>query len=217
MEDKTRQLQVRTNNNVALPAIATAMSLADIRLNEKQFPRYKNIPQPQRIEWLAGEIKTLAEITRIKDFGGRDAIMMAGVLDEMILQEFYMADLTLPEIHDAFKCGVFGKYGEFYGISAPNLYGFLESFINSDKKREAAELVRKTKAQMRAERTRMEYEAEQRKIRAEIEEAKRNGTFVPTGKAWYKPKSVNDAITESEEHRAKIRQQADAILRGSIK
>lgn len=214
METKTtQQIQVRTNSS-NLPTIGGAESLAAIRLDEKRYPHYRNIPRPNRIEWMSGEVKTLAEIARTKDFGGKEAIMTASVLDEMISQDRYMADLTLPEIHDAFKNGVFGLYGEFYGISAPNLYGFLGDFLNSEKKMEASKMVLKTKEQMLAERSRREREEQQKRITAEIEEAKRNG-FVPD-RHWWKPKPVDDAPS-SEEHRNIIARQAEAIMRGEIK
>ena len=207
----TEKIQLRKNNEV--PAIATTDALVAIRLDEKRYPRYKNIPQAARLEWMATEIKTLSEILRVKDFDGRVAIMTAAALDKMVMQEFYMSDLTLPEIHDAYENGIFGLYGEFYGINAPSLYGFLDGYIHSDKKIEAAKKVIKTKEEIRAEKSRLEREAEQRKIRAEIEEATRNGTFVPTGKAWFKPEKVDDVIAKDAEHREKVRRQAEEIMR----
>ena len=205
-----REIQIfQTNNN--LPAVPTANDIAKVRLDTVHYPRYSTVPQNARVFWMSGAILRTAKL-RNAEITAKEATIYAGVLDGMMINDQYMADLTQPEIEDAFKNGIFGLYGEYYGFSAVCLYQFLDGYINSDKKLEAAEIVRKTKAEIRAEKTKAEYEAEQRRIREEIEEAKRNGTFVPTGKAWFKPKSVDEAIAESEAHREKVMRQAQEIL-----
>lgn len=200
------KIQLRTSSN-ELPSLNTPEAIAEVRLNERMYPRYYNIPQPSRLEWLSKQAKTLASITRIKDFDGREAIVTASSLDEMIMKNEAISGLTEAEMAEAFKSGVFGLYGEFYGLSAPNLYGFLRSYLESEKKQAATAMVR-TRFE---EKKRLEQEERQRRIRAEIEEAKRNGSFVPTGRAWFQPKTVDDAIDESA-HREMVRQQAREIL-----
>lgn len=195
MEETNNSLQAWTSSS-DIVRIENAKSLAAIRLDPVHFPHYKDIPQPERLKWMTKESMTLAEIARIRDFDMMSAARLATVLDEMLMEDHYLSDLTLPEFHEAFKSGVFGLLGDFHGISAPNLYGFAEKWLESDKKRESAEIVRKTKAELRAEKTRQEQEEERRRIREEIEQAKRDGTFVPTGKAWYKPKSVDEVLRE---------------------
>lgn len=204
------QIQLRTSSE--LPAIPNAESLAEIRLNEKEFPHYRNIPAAKRQEWLAFEMIVLAQLARIRDFDGKNSIMMAKALDDMMMQHEIISDLTFPEIADAFNGGVFGLYGEFFGISAPNLYGFLFEYLKSEKKRDSAEMVSKKKSELYQEKLKAEREARQAAIRAEIEEAKRKGEFIPTGKVWFTPKKVNDAMRESKEHREMVRQQAREIL-----
>ena len=200
------KIQLRTSSN-ELPSLNTPEAIAEVRLDERRYPRYYNIPQPSRLKWLAEQTKTLAAIARIKDFDGREAIVTASSLDEMIMKNEAISGLTTPEMAEAFKSGVFGLYGEFYGLSAPNLYGFLRSYLESEKKQAATAIVR-TKFE---DRKKAEQEERQRRIRAEIEEAKRNGSFVPTGRAWFQPKTVDDAIDESA-HREMVRQQAREIL-----
>lgn len=209
--ETNKEIQVRTSSN-NLPAIPTPQSLAQIRLDEANFPHYKNIRQEVRWEWMAKQVIYLAQIARIRDFDGKTSILMATALDEMMLQHKDIAELTLPEISDAFKSGVFGLYGEFYGLSAPNLYGFLCGFLDSSKKKEATEMVSKSKEDAYREKTRSERERRQKAILAEMEAAKKDGTFVPTGEVWFKPKMVNDVMRESKEHRDKVRQQAREIL-----
>ena len=204
------QLQLQTSNN--LPTIDTPQALAKIRMNESMYPHFNMVQRPARQEWLAGQIKYLASITRIRDLDAREALLMATALEDMIAQDAGMANLTFPEIADAFKNGVFGIYGEFFGLTAPNLYGFLDSFLRSEKKREATEIVLKSKEESYAEKKAAEIEKNLKKIRDEIEEAKRRGDFIPTGKIWFKPKTVDEAI-DSSAHREKVRQQAKEILR----
>lgn len=209
MESKAIQLQTSNNN---LPAIDSATTLAVIRMDEKKYPHYRNIPQMERMGLVAKEIQFLASIMRIKDFDKREPVLMATALDDMMREDKDMMELTMAEISVAFKNGVFGIYGEFYGLTAPNLFGFLNSFLESSLKREATELVIKSREQAYLERTAAERAERQRKIRAEIEEAKRNGSFVPTGRTWFKPKMVKDVMKESAEHRERVRKQAREIL-----
>jgi len=208
--ENNNQLQLQMSNS-NLPAITTAESLAQIRMDERSYPHYKSVTRQARLEWLANQIKYLASITRMRDFDAREAILMATALDDIISMDAVSADLTLAEMADAFKKGVFGFYGEFYGVSAPNLYGFLDKFITSEIKKEATALVLKSHEGSYAEKKTAEKEEQQRRIREEIEEAKRAGTFVPTGQVWFKPQMVNDAVS-SKEHREKVRQQAREIL-----
>lgn len=211
MEAKN-QIQLRTDSSDV--CISTVSELVAVRLDESRFPRYRNIPQGARLEWMSLQIKYLAAITRLRDFGKNETILIASALNGMIAEDAALADLTLPEIADAFKNGVFGKYGEFYGLSAPNLLNFLYSFLESEKKINAAAVVRKSKEAILAERRKAEREAEQRKIQAEIAEAKRNGSFVPTWRVKYCPAKVEDTIGRQDaEHRERVRLQAEAVMK----
>ena len=138
------------------------------------------------------------------------------------IQEFYVDKQLVKEyrerserrfqgVTDEERGRVFGLFGDYYGLSAPSLYGFVNGYLDSAKKVEASKIIRRTRIEELEERNRAEREAEQRKIREEIEQAKRDGTFVPTGNAWFQPKKVKDAI-DSSEHREKIRRQAEEIM-----
>lgn len=181
-----------TSRQGGMPAITTKESLAEVIYNDARYPKYRDMAQHKRIEWLSTEIKTLATITRMKDFDGREAVATAVVLDEMMMQEPFISELKAVEIHTAFRNGVFGLYGEFYGISAPNLYGFLNSYLTSDKKIDANKIVRQKREAEYRERQKKEREEEQARLRAEIEKAKRDGTFVPTKN--FKEKFFSDLV-----------------------
>ena len=96
----------------------------------------------------------------------------ADTLDASMLEIPEIANLTSVEIQDAFRAGVTGVYGEFYGISPKTLLGFLKSYVSSDKKIEAHRLI--TQRQINEDK-----EANER-LWAEIQEQKAKGMFVPT-------------------------------------
>lgn len=198
----------------SLPSVSTGEEIAAVRLDEAKYPRYELIPPASRQKWLATEIKALAAVTRIRDLEAREAIMMAASLDEMLMTpDDNTGNLTLPELHKAFTAGVYGKYGEFYGLSAPNLYGFVRSYLSTPEKKIASDIVMWEKKKAYAEKERLRREWEQKLLRAEIEKAKRDGTFVPTGRLTYQPKKVKDVVRDNE-HRMLVRQQAKEILEG---
>lgn len=201
------KLQLSTSNS-QLPALNTPEDIAAVRLDERRYPRYGNVPQPARVKWLAEQAKTLAAIARIRDFDAKEAIATAVALDEMMTKNEAISALSIVEVAEVFKEGVFGSYGEFYGLSAPNLYGFLRSYLESEKKQAATAIVRKSYE----ERKKAEKDEMLRRIRAEIEEAKRNGSFVPTGRVWFQPRKVDDVLAD-DEHRKRVRAQAQEILR----
>lgn len=126
----------------SMPDIHDAESLAAVRLN-KEVPHYKDLAQPKRIQWLKEQIMTLNMIRHqmVEDW---QVEFDAKVLDEFIMDDCYAKDYCFPEIKDAFKRGLMGDYGEYYGLTAESLYGFLRGYFMSAKKRKATEIVRMT-------------------------------------------------------------------------
>jgi len=212
--DRNNQAVSVWTSSSASVKVTDAESIVAIRQDREHYPRYRDIPAKERQRWLAKQFFSLASISRIKEYTADEATIGAVALDERMMDSDILASLTAPEIEYAFKNGIFGMYGEYYGLNAISLYGFLESFIGSEKKAESARLIREAKERE----IRDEDEAYRAKIRAEMEEAKRNGTFVPTGRFNFgrAAKSVNEALN-TEEHRAKIAQQARDILSGKLR
>ena len=210
--EKNNKIQPLTSSSPV--QASTPEAIASIRLDVATYPRYGKISVAARQEWLAKEIKALASVVRIKDFDGREAVFMAGVLDGMLSDSDLMSDLTFPEMHEAFMCGVFGKYGEFFGISAPNLYGFVESYLDSEKKLAASKIVREANEKKRI----AEREAELRKMREEVEEAKRKGEYTP-GEIFNHIslksalQSVGSIEAKDAAHRERVRRQAMEIIK----
>lgn len=147
--------------------ISTSEKLAIVRM-DASVPHYKNIPRGRRIEWLIERIAQLNLILHHKGDGqvfGMDAMALDGYISE----DIYIRDFTLQEIDEAFKMGLIGKYGEFYGINAVSLFQFLTGYFRSEKKQRAIKLVQA--AQKKAQRE--QYEREQR------EKARLEGWGVP--------------------------------------
>ena len=129
----------RTSNN--LPALNTPDGLYAIRMDEVNHPRYCNLPDGIRHEWLSGEILTMNMLKHQRpDEQMLDLDTVA--LDQFIMDEPFMRDLTQAEIDYAFRKGMRGSYGEYYGLTAESLFGFLEAFLDSPEKKESARLVR---------------------------------------------------------------------------
>lgn len=126
----------------SLPSIPDAQSLAALRL-DKSVPHYKDIDRAGRITWLKEQIISLNMI-RHQMTEDWQVEFDATALDEFIMDDFYASDLTLPEIKDAFKRGLMGDYGDYFGLTAESLFGFIRGWFMSDKKRKATEIVRNT-------------------------------------------------------------------------
>ena len=211
-DNQTSAVSVWTSSSAV--KVTSAESIVAIRKDREHYPRYKDIPVKDRQRWLAKQFFTLASIARMKEYTADEATIGAVALDERIMDAEVLANLTAPEIEYAFKNGVFGAYGEYYGLNAISLYNFLEEFVKSEKKQESARLIREE----REKQIRDEDEEYRARIRAEMEEAKRNGTFVPTGRFDFgrASKSVNEVL-DTKEHKERIARQAQDILSGRIK
>lgn len=206
--DNNLAIQIfQRNSDSNLPAITTPQSLADILLDRGRFPRYNEVPSQVRVEWLQLQMIKMMRLSHTKP---SDPMVDAVALDDMMMKDRYMSVLTQPEIDYAFRNGVFGLYGEFYGITAMSLFGFLQAFIQSEQKSQAAKLVRQKLYEQ-------EQKAEQERLRAEIEQAKRDGSFVPTENFRENFFKLTNPARDDVEHRKRVLEQARKIKSGEIK
>ena len=157
---------VRTSSKIGTPA-----QLAE-HLLSPNARRYRQGEEGRRKEWLYQQIGACYFIAHIKLPSWDTLTIDTDVLDSSMTDDPVISNLTSVEIQDAFRAGVTGVYGEFYGISPKTLLGFLKSYVASEKKLEAHRLI--TNRQNQEDR-----EANERLWR-EIQEQKRNGMFVPT-------------------------------------
>lgn len=129
-------------SNSAHPPVSLKypVNIMQVRLNPQER-RYREIQIGERHGWLKGQLTKLTLLSHQRP----DPEMMSldiVALDEFIMDERFAAELTLPEIAWAFMRGIRGQYGEFYGLTAASLYGFIDGYLASPEKQESARLVR---------------------------------------------------------------------------
>lgn len=157
---------VRTSSKIGTPA-----QLAN-HLLSPNARRYRQGEEVNRKRWLFQQIGACYFIAHQKQPTWDMMTIDTDMLDASMIDDPVIANLTSVEIQDAFRAGVTGVYGEFYGISPKTLLGFLKSYISSEKKLEAHRLIT----------NRQEHEDKEANERLwrEIQEQKKNGMFVPT-------------------------------------
>ena len=127
--------------------IDTPEKLAALRL-DTSVPHYRNVSPAERVAWLGTQIFGLSLLSHIRVDGDTvriDAIM----LDTEIMEDNILNDLTFVEMQEAFRKGVNGEYGEYFGITSISLLSFLRGFLKSDKKQKAATIIYKKREQER--------------------------------------------------------------------
>ena len=159
-------LMVRTNNSVG-----TADKLAE-HLLDPRARRYRQGEVEKRKKWLYLQIEACYFIAHQKQPAWDAMTIDTDMLDASMMDDPVVSNLTSVEIQDAFRAGVTGMYGEFYGISPKSLMGFLKSYIASEKKLEAHRLL--------ARQQEKENKEANERLWKEIQAQKAKGMFVPT-------------------------------------
>jgi len=151
--------------------IATADDLARVRLATDKdgmriYPRYKDGRDEQRLSWLNKQFFGLALIAHQ---GVDPATIKVDLftLDREIMEHSVLRELTLVEMQEAFRRGIFREYGDYYGLTAVSLAGFLKGFVRSEKKVAASSIIYRLEA-------RKEQEARSRFFR-ELYQAEKEG------------------------------------------
>lgn len=157
---------VRTSSKIGTPS-----QLAE-HLLSPNARRYRQGDEGRRREWLYQQIGACYFLAHQKLPSSDTLTIDTDVLDASMLEDPAISNLTSVEIQDAFRSGVTGVYGEFFGISPKTLLGFLKSYVSSEKKLDAHRLI--TTRQEKEDR-----EANERLWR-EIQKKKAEGMFVPT-------------------------------------
>ena len=159
-------LMVQTNNKVG------SVEMLAAHLLSPNARRYKQGEDDKRKQWLFRQIGACYFIAHQKQPAWDAMTIDTDMLDASMMEDPVVSNLTSVEIQDAFRAGVTGMYGEFYGISPRSLMGFLKSYIASEKKLEAHRLI--------ARRQEKEDRKANERLWAEIQAQKAKGMFVPT-------------------------------------
>lgn len=166
--------------------------------------RYRQGEEERRKQWLYRQIGACYFIAHVRIPSWEAITIDTDVLDAAMMESPVIANMTSVEIQDAFRSGVAGMYGEFYGINPKSLMGFLKGYADSEKKIEAHRLI-----------TMLDHKADMdagERLMAEIEEAKRRGDFKPS---WGPDFKFGQTKGDSDAHKAKIREQAETIYKKS--
>lgn len=211
-ETKTNAVALRSNESAQS---FTPESLAELRRDKTSNPAFPSLPQNGRLQWLSKQLLFIASTLRIKDYDVRDATLAAGLIDGEISEDAQLSRLSAQEINYAMVKGSIGRYGDFYGLTAKTVVDWLRSFCESSLSTEASAINKTLLLESHEKKVQARREEESRKLRAEIEEAKRNGTFVPQ---YHFPSIGKPADTAEEDriHREKVRQQARDIRSGKL-
>lgn len=63
----------------------------------------------------------------------KETIFLIQEVQNLVREDFRCYCLIPQEIQTAFRKGVFGEYGKYYGINAVTLISFLKEYVNSDE------------------------------------------------------------------------------------
>lgn len=198
-------LMVQTNSKVNTPAL-----LAE-HLLDPAVRRYRQGEETRRKRWLFRQIGACHVLVHTRPESIPQSELMTidtDILDAAMIEDPVIANLTATEIQDAFRAGVTGAYGDFYGITPKSLLGFLKSYCSSEKKLDAHRLIT-----IRSEKE--DREANER-LWKEIQEMKKKGIYVPSWGPNYDFKKKTSP-QDSEAHKERIRQQREEILKHSEK
>lgn len=188
--------------------ISTAESLAVVRM-DKRVPHYRDISRDERIGWLIGRIAQ-ANMLRHQKADAQVLEMDAVALDGYIIEDIYISDFTLNEIDEAFRMGLINKYGDYYGVNAISLFGFLEGYFRSDKKQRAIRIV-----QAQRKKERLEKEAKAQRELARLEGWGVKVKTISEGELQAIALGVEQELKaeKSKAHRELVKQQAEEIRR----
>ena len=133
-------------NSKALAFYNRSQDFVEVRTNEQQFPRLRNIAP----EAAFPQVKAMVVGAAIL----RGAVMADSVIDltaEAFLQEVRQdfPNLTLPELGKAIRNGCFEKSGQVYGLNAVSLYKMVQGYIESAEAEEVYRKAEETQKQNR--------------------------------------------------------------------
>lgn len=185
----------RTNNDISTPE-----KLALVISNES-IARYKDIPEGPRKMWIGSQIYALCLILHYQPPTPMDVEIDSAFADQMIMDDESIRCLKQVEMQEAFRRGISREYGEFFGITASSLVGFLKAYKGCEKRAQAMALL---------------YNQEQKKLKAEdklfwktLEEARKNGFEIPT--------LESTPFEDDKQHQERIARQREEIIKQTKK
>lgn len=123
----SHSLTLTTNSETP---IVSVRSLLEIR---RTSPRYRDVDAAARQSWLMDKIVYCNALNHVKPDANFLKVDTAA-LDEAMMHDPQVADLTAPEISFAMYHGTMGEYGEYYGLTPRTFLSFFREFLKTDVK-----------------------------------------------------------------------------------
>lgn len=163
-------------------------------------------PKLSEIEYLPAVEKIVTILTTVYTLSGQkpDAVTLA-----IYAQEFYTqlmrlySSITLEEVAEALRRGVFDEYGEYYGLNIKTFVQFVKGYLNSLERKNAKEIFEKKIAEQQTKELTVEERelAQQRFINVLYEDYLRdkfNPDLVPAFLYYVLEKSGKIALTREQ-------------------
>jgi len=120
--------------------LTTAEKLAE-HIADSRIAKYKDLPEEIRRAWLGMQIYALCYILHYNPPAPADVEVDATFADRLIMEDEGAKCFTQAEMQEAFRRGISKEYGEFFGITAPTLMGFIKGFKKSEKRQSALKIL----------------------------------------------------------------------------
>lgn len=209
IQQQTAMQIANSGNKISTPEQLAELRLARLDNGNFAYPRYKDGSDTQRLSWLNRQLLGLALIAH-QTVDPTSIKIDLLTLDNGIMENTNLRELTLPEIQEAFRKGVNREYGDYYGLTSPSLFGFLTGFLKSEKKQAATAIIHHREIKEQQEKDarffRELYEAKQKGL---IDLPDFHGALDDAGPARKKTYSAEELAA----HRERVRQQAEEILK----
>lgn len=190
----------QTSNEISTPEKLVAL------IDNPGIARYKDIPEEQRRMWIGSQIYALCYILHYQAPSDKDVFFESGFADNMIMDDEGLSCLKQVEMHEAFRRGIAKEYGEFYGITAVSIVGFLKGYRTSSKRQEALTILYKQRESEISEEKKKDIEL----YKTIAEHCMKKGIHLPSLRPGDLEEKEN---VSSEEHRRKIELQREEILK----
>ena len=184
--------------------ISTPEKLAEL-ISNPNVARYKDLPAEIRKIWIGTQIYALSLILHYQTPNPLDVDIDSAFADKLFMEEENgVSSLRQVEMQEAFKMGISREFGEFFGITPLTLLQFLKGYRQSVKRRMAISILYgKQQEETISQEKRLEYELKAHQLQLPFWKSSRNKHEVTK--------------EESEEHRRKIAQQREEILKNHKK
>jgi len=121
------------NNSITIFAPKTEVSLVDIRMDSKAYPRIKSMPEPVAVDGLASVI-AMAFVYTGREYTPESLVLIASALYKELMADsrgIGTGNISVEEIGRAVNRAVLGET-EMFGINVSSLYKVICSYCTGE-------------------------------------------------------------------------------------